>query len=1239
MSENIGAEASRPGYEEIMGDGNDDCDAAAALSSRLVSFRRWLLDEAGCIIHPSVCIVNGEATDGTRNAPVLLFGPSPSSEVSASGGVVAGGGRCGVIDKEADRAMYDRTIGCQVRVVKELKKDEAMMKIPRSSMVTPDLIAFSDAGRAVLACCERIDGADGPNLWDFFQNTASEEQRFMDKFSNNSGAQILVKILQERKKAERALAEAERAMDSEASYKLANRGTISTRAPMLAFLLHQRFSNELNPAVSSGNNSGCGQMENLQSSNKEKDLGENSAEQISRTSPSVQSPLTFGPYARILPSSISLPICWQRNELALLAGCIPGTLLLQEIAARTMQLSSDLIAMVRGGILHRFPQFFPRGSITWDRWMWAASCFTSRALPATCYLNKGENTASEHQCYGKEQFYSPPEVWDELGVMVPLLDMLNHDFDAAQVTWEPPTFPENTISEDEDKFNGEDTQIHAAQAVMHKKAKKGSQIYTNYGNLSNHNLILQYGFAQINNPADELRIGWGLMDAVGGIQPSSDYPPPDDADLMEDESRYIVYESDDPVFINNWWTRSRLSLLETETMVDEKFVSSLKAGRKMTANAYSQSIYDPAFLTASVVATMAPQAVAIYASSNQSELYDPTKKGIIISKRHQRILRQYIIFFFTRKLEKLLQSLNNGLKDHFNVHLCNKKPDSDVGENGSVMGWQHFFDSYAYNASMEVEKKYYAMGSDSCVLTMYDGHLRSIQKSIDGAKGQKEFEESALAQLVDLGFILSEEEEDAPDGDAEMSEPVQLTETKEDKMDHVDEETQKLETPGDEVTPLPEKEKNNDKIDAPLEQQSAPNEEQDHFDAKAAALDRGRNYRRNRKKGDRPPAIKLHIGNLSYQTTPSSLYDYFAGIYGKDHVLECHIPTERETGRSRGFGFVTMPKETAKKALESDKPHQVDGRILKVAESNTAGSGSKNQPPCPGGIVSSDRCSSCGYRPKYCTCMVPILPSQNFPSYAYTGGGMMGVPYPPDDMYGPTHGTVTDYNDYGGPHRRHPTEYERGKSWNNRGRSHSRSTSPWRSGGRGDYRREGRQHDRGHRDHHNRSCSRSRSYSRGRDRDRDNRKDRDRGRGGEKEREDRTRGKRESSGRGSSSAWAARSSRSSRFSRSKSHSRSRSYEKGASSRQRGDRERKTNGVGNALVESQRGRSRSHSLPPSQSRVNNAENGSEKKREGKSRNRSRSRSRGRSGRRKRSSKERHRKESSKRNSRSRSWSKD
>ena len=134
MPENGMTTSDATTYEEIMGTAprkgestDDPADAnsgggAEALSSRLLSFRQWVSDEAKIFVQPSVCVVNGEATDGTKNAPVLLFGPPPGSQPLA--GSAAGSGRVGMVDGALDRALYERTMGCQVRAAKEIKKDE-----------------------------------------------------------------------------------------------------------------------------------------------------------------------------------------------------------------------------------------------------------------------------------------------------------------------------------------------------------------------------------------------------------------------------------------------------------------------------------------------------------------------------------------------------------------------------------------------------------------------------------------------------------------------------------------------------------------------------------------------------------------------------------------------------------------------------------------------------------------------------------------------------------------------------------------------------------------------------------------------------------------------------------------------------------------------------------------------------------------------------------------------------------
>jgi RNA recognition motif-containing protein len=73
---------------------------------------------------------------------------------------------------------------------------------------------------------------------------------------------------------------------------------------------------------------------------------------------------------------------------------------------------------------------------------------------------------------------------------------------------------------------------------------------------------------------------------------------------------------------------------------------------------------------------------------------------------------------------------------------------------------------------------------------------------------------------------------------------------------------------------------------------------------------------------------KLFVGNLSFNTTENDLQDTFAA-HGT--VVEANLMTDRVTGRSRGFGFVTMGSdEEAQTALTALNGHSVDGRALTV---------------------------------------------------------------------------------------------------------------------------------------------------------------------------------------------------------------------------------------------------------------------------------------------------------------------
>ena len=73
---------------------------------------------------------------------------------------------------------------------------------------------------------------------------------------------------------------------------------------------------------------------------------------------------------------------------------------------------------------------------------------------------------------------------------------------------------------------------------------------------------------------------------------------------------------------------------------------------------------------------------------------------------------------------------------------------------------------------------------------------------------------------------------------------------------------------------------------------------------------------------------RLYVGNLSFSSTGETVREAFARI---GEVTDVHIVTDRTSGQSRGFGFVTMgsPAE-AQKAIEAMNGKDMDGRALTV---------------------------------------------------------------------------------------------------------------------------------------------------------------------------------------------------------------------------------------------------------------------------------------------------------------------
>ena len=76
--------------------------------------------------------------------------------------------------------------------------------------------------------------------------------------------------------------------------------------------------------------------------------------------------------------------------------------------------------------------------------------------------------------------------------------------------------------------------------------------------------------------------------------------------------------------------------------------------------------------------------------------------------------------------------------------------------------------------------------------------------------------------------------------------------------------------------------------------------------------------------------MNIYVGNLSYSLSESELREAFAGF---GEVSSVKVLMDRETGRSRGFGFVEMPNQSeAEAAIAQLNGKELGGRALRVNE-------------------------------------------------------------------------------------------------------------------------------------------------------------------------------------------------------------------------------------------------------------------------------------------------------------------
>jgi cold-inducible RNA-binding protein len=75
--------------------------------------------------------------------------------------------------------------------------------------------------------------------------------------------------------------------------------------------------------------------------------------------------------------------------------------------------------------------------------------------------------------------------------------------------------------------------------------------------------------------------------------------------------------------------------------------------------------------------------------------------------------------------------------------------------------------------------------------------------------------------------------------------------------------------------------------------------------------------------------VKLYVGNMAFSTNEDALREAFSAF---GEVQDVVIINDRETGRPRGFGFVTMDDDAARAAIDGLNGKELDGRSLNVNE-------------------------------------------------------------------------------------------------------------------------------------------------------------------------------------------------------------------------------------------------------------------------------------------------------------------
>merc|ERR1711862_157756 len=84
--------------------------------------------------------------------------------------------------------------------------------------------------------------------------------------------------------------------------------------------------------------------------------------------------------------------------------------------------------------------------------------------------------------------------------------------------------------------------------------------------------------------------------------------------------------------------------------------------------------------------------------------------------------------------------------------------------------------------------------------------------------------------------------------------------------------------------------------------------------------------------------VKLYVGNIAFDTQEENVVGLFER-HGT--VIDHYFPVDRESGRMRGFAFVTMPAADAERASQQINGYELNGRNLRVNEAQPRGGGAQ----------------------------------------------------------------------------------------------------------------------------------------------------------------------------------------------------------------------------------------------------------------------------------------------------------